>query len=123
MFEKASRLKLRYDYRGTCDTEDLWDLEVVELDSIFKNLNAELRIQKEESLLEVQSKQVEILELKIAIIKYIVKVKLEEKEAAKLAVFKKERKQKLLSILADKQDESLKEMSIEEITKLIEETE
>lgn len=121
MFEKAVRMKLRFPFRGLCSVEDLWDLSVEDLDSVFKELNAELKEAKGESLLETKTKTDEILELKAAIIKRIVAVKLEEQKARENEMLKAEKKQKLLSILAEKQDEQYKGMSIEELNRLVDE--
>jgi len=121
MFEKAVRMKLRFPFRGLCSVEDLWDLSVEDLDSVFKELNAELKEAKGESLLETKTKTDEILELKAAIIKRIVAVKLEEQKARENEMLKVEKKQKLLSILAEKQDEQYKGMSIEELNRLVDE--
>lgn len=123
MFIKASRKKMRFPYKGQATVEDLWDLPVTELDKIYKVLNAEVKRAKEESLLESKSEEDEKLAVRIGIIKYIVEVKLEEKKAAELARERKEQKQKIMQILANKQDEALKEKSVEELEKMLAEFE
>jgi hypothetical protein len=121
MFEKALRNKLRFNYKGSLSTEDLWDLSVEELDSIFKGLNQKAKIAKEESLLEVRSKDDDELALSIEIIKHIVEVKVQEAEVKKNAKAKKLQKEKLLSILASKQESDLQGKSTEELQKMIDE--
>jgi len=121
MFEKASRLKVRFNYRGLCSIEDLWDLPLKTLDSIFKTLNAQNKTQKEESLLEVKTQEDELLALQIEIVKHIVLVRLQELNARENAAKKLMEKQRLLGILAKKQDEQLEGLSVEELTKRIEE--
>ncbi len=123
MFEQASRLKLRFDYRGLCNVEDLWDLSVEQLDSIYRKLNYELKDIKEESLLEKKSQKDKILELKVDLIKHIVKIKLDEEKAQEERILKSERKQKLFNIIAEKQDDNLKNLSIEELNKLADDLE
>jgi len=120
LFEKAARLKLRFNYRGLCSVEDLWDLGIEPLDETFKQ-HMKLKKEEGESLLEKKTKDDEILELKIAIIRHIVKVKIEEQKAQENAIYKAERKEKLLHILAQKQDAKFNEMTEEEINKLINE--
>lgn len=121
MFEKASRFKLRFDYRGVCTTEDLWDIPLMGLDGIFKELNAQLKAKKEESLLNLKTEADEILDLQVAIVRRVVEVRLAERTAAKNAKDKAERKQKLLSVIAEKQDAELLNMSVEDLNKLVEE--
>ena len=121
MFEKASRLKLRFIHKGLCTVEDLWDLPLKSLDSIFKELNNRLKMQKEESLLETKSNEDEILDLQIAIIKHVVEVRLAEKKLRLDAKEKAAKKEKLLGIIAEKQEEGLRGMSIEELTGLVNE--
>lgn len=121
MFIKASREKMRFPYKGLATVEDLWDLPVTELDKIYKLLNAKSKQAQEESLLEVKTSEDEELTAQIEIIKYIVSVKLEEKKAAEMAKERKEQKQKIMSILASKQDEALHGKSIEELKKMLDE--
>lgn len=121
MFIKASREKMRFPYKGLATVEDLWDLPVMELDKIYKSLNAKAKQAQEESLLEVKTGEDEELTAQIEIIKYIVSVKLEEKKSAEMAKERKEQKQKIMSILASKQDDALQGKSIEELEKMLDE--
>jgi hypothetical protein len=121
IFEVAIRSKFRFPFKGMVSVEDLWDLSVKDLDSVFKALNSELKQVKEESLLDTKSKQDKELDMKIEIVKYIVKVKLEEESSRLVAKERKEQKQKLLELLAEKQDENLKGKSVEEIKAMLDE--
>lgn len=103
--------------------EDLWDLPVQQLDTVFKTLNAEKKQSSEESLLNVQTKEDEVLELKIEIVKHIVTTKVAERDERNKANEKKEQKQKLMEVLARKENEELEGKSAEEIKKMLEELE
>ena len=118
MFEKATRMKLRFNFKGNCSIEDLWDLSVRALDLIHKNLNIEIRGLKEVSLLEVKNKEEELLELKIAIVKHIVEVKLQEQKSREDAASRAEKKQRILGIMEEKQNSQLKELSLEELAEM-----
>lgn len=120
IFELASRMKIRFAYRGMITVEDLWDLSVQELDRIFQKLNKALKESKEESLLSPQAKEDSDLAISVAIVRHIVEVKLAEAAIALAAVERKAKKQKILEILADKQDDSLRNMSQEDLTKMLE---
>ncbi len=120
IFELASRMKIRFAYRGMITVEDLWDLSVQELDRIFQKLNKALKESKEESLLSPQAKEDSELAIAVAIVRHIVEVKLAEAAVALAAVERKAKKEKILSILADKQDDSLRNMSQEDLTKMLE---
>ena len=119
MFELATRYKFRFPFKGMISVEDLWDLYVENLDTVFKCINAEMKKTKEESLLSTKSKDDEVLEMKIKIVKYIVEVKQKEKEEREKMFLNKERNQKIMAIIAAKQDEELQNMSVEELQKLL----
>lgn len=118
-FEYATRNKMRFNYRGIISVEDLWDLSVTELDKIYKDLNKLVKQSQEESLLTVKSEVNETLEIQIAIVKHIVSVKLEEQFIREKTAAKKEQKQKIMAIMAKKQDESLENASMEELQKML----
>ena len=123
MFEKATKLKLRFDYKGVCTVEDLWDLSVRELDAIYKTVNGKLKQSQEDSLLNVKVKEDEVLKLQVDILKHIVEIKLTEADVKEQAKAKKAKKQKLMEILESKEVSDLQGKSAEEIKKMIEELE
>lgn len=118
MFEVALRNKLRFNHKGLCTTEELFDLSLPELDTIFKNLNRKLKDQKEESLLEIKTEEDKILELKIDIIKCIVESKKEKKRIKENELSIKMNNQKIASIIHRKENRALEDMSIEDLKKL-----
>lgn len=121
MFEKASRMKLRFAYKGVCSVEDLWDMRLTELDSLFKALNAQLKAREGESLLGAVSPADKVLDLQIEIVKHIVKTRLAERDAVRDSAEKAEKKQKILGIIAHKQDAALIDTPLEELMKMAEE--
>ena len=120
IFELASRMKLRFSYKGMLSVEDLWDLSVQELDRIFKVLNAKLKVCNEESLLGSKSTENTELDLQVAIVRYIVEVKLAEAAARQMEAEKIAKRQKILAILAEKQEGALASKTEEELTKMLE---
>lgn len=119
MCEIATREKYRFPYKGQIGVEDLWDLSVGELDKIYKALNREAKQINEESLLAAKSKEDKVLDNKINIIRHIVSVKLDEIANAKAAHERTEQKQKIMAILANKQDEELRGKSADELKAML----
>lgn len=126
MFEKATRLKLRFpSAAGMLSVEDLWDLPLqstrrVDLDSIAKTVNKALKEVSEESFVAPVTEQNTELAFQLDILKHIIKVKMDEADAAKTAKEKAEKKAHILSLMAEKQDEVLKGKSLEELQKELE---
>ena len=119
IFEFAVENKLRFPYKGSVSVEDLYDLTTVELDSIYKTLRREVKKANEESLLETKSDDDVILSVKIEIVKRIVAKKLAQIEARNKAIRDKEQKDKILAIIAQKQDEDLHNKSVEDLQKML----
>ena len=124
MFEKASRLRIRFNNKkGNCNTEDLWSIPLTSinglcLDGIAKELSREIKATAEESFVETKSSISTELELKLDIVKHVIKVKLEERDKRKNAVVVDAQKEKLDELIAEKNDESLKGKSVEELQKM-----
>lgn len=121
MFEYATRNKVRFPFKGLISVEDLWDLSLTNLDSIYKTLNKQVKQSEEESLLNTKTTVDKELDVQIATVKHIVAVKLAEQEAREKASAKKAQKQKIMAIIASKQDEVLQNSSVEDLQKMLDE--
>ena len=121
MFVTATRNKFRFPFRGQISVEDLWDLSVENLDSVYKTLNSQVKKAKEESLLNTKSREDEIIEMQIEIVKYIVSVKQDEAAKKVAAKERKARKQRILEVLAAKEDADLQNKSPEELQAMLSE--
>lgn len=125
MFEKATRMKIRFDTsRGRLSTEDVWDLPLVGeelcLDNLAKALNKELKDDSQESFVIPEAEPNEELQLKLDLVKRIIGVRLAEREAAENALKARQKKQQILQIIAEKEAETLKDSSLEELRILLE---
>ena len=86
MFEKATRQKLRFQYKGLISTEDLWDLSLEELNDIYVALCSKTKNKTEDSLITdgKASKEDRDNMLRMEIVKSIFEVKKKEVEKRKL---------------------------------------
>lgn len=116
-FEKALKNKLRFSFKGkNLTTEDLFELEIVDLDSIYANLNREKRDTEGESLLKATPKNRK-LELSLEIVKAVFDIKKAEKEEAVARAERKQRADHLLNIMAQKKNEQDLTKSFEDLMK------
>ncbi len=120
MYQKANRLKLRFNSdKGLLLVEDLWDLPLTQLNKIAKTLNKELKTAEEEDFLEDASSEDKITKLRFDIVIDVLNTKKEENKRKNEATERKAKKEKLLDILSKKQDESLENMSEDDLKKAI----
>lgn len=128
MFEKAIRLKLRFSSpQGNLTAEDLWDLPLTSananranLNNIAKAVSRELKAAGEEDFVNPKSSADEELQLKLDIVKHVIEVRQAENEAARTLSDRKEKKAKLLELIAKKQDQELEGKSVEDLTAMVE---
>ncbi len=122
MFEKASRQKLRFQTSiGVLNTEDLWALPLEQLDSLAKQLKKQVAESGEESFIKAKSSANETIELRFNIVKRVIEIKLEEKEAKATAAAKIAQKKHLLELLGQKENEALSAKSADEIRAMLKE--
>lgn len=124
MFEMASQFKFRYPWKGMITTEDLWDLNLGQLDAVYKALSKELKAcQEGDSLLSTKpenffDKERE-LTAKIDLVKYIFNCKNQAAELHRMEAERSAKKQHILEILAAKQENTLQNMSEEDLKKML----
>ena len=127
-FYQAIRKHLRLPTAtGELTTEQLWDIpltssKVVSLDAIAKSTHRALKAMDEESFVTAsKNPEKKLLELKLEVLKEVIRIR--QEEIAELAedVSKKQLKQQLTDILAQKQQKSLLDLSEEEIQKKLKE--
>ena len=119
MFEIATRKKYRFPFRGSITSEDLWDLSLAQLDTVYKTLFKEAKTEKEEESLMDEKKEDQDLLNKLDIVKHVFNVKKTEAEVAANAMEKKRQKERLLELIAKKQDAALADKSIDELTAMV----
>lgn len=129
MFEQASRLKIRFETtRGQVSAEDLWDLPLTSgtskpnLDDIAKGIHRELRnsAETESFVTPASGSGNDELQLKFDVVKHVIDVRVAERNAAAEAAKRRENKQRILEIVAMKEDESLRGKSLEELKAMAE---
>lgn len=127
MFEKATRLALRFDSpKGLLSVEDLWHLPLqasttrANLDDIARALHQKLRNDANVSFVEKDRKSDEMVQLKFDIVKHIIDTKLVELEAATKERAAAERRQRILAIIADREDDDLRKLPLDELRKAAE---
>jgi hypothetical protein len=126
IFEYATRNKLRFSsVRGELTVEQLWDVPLrsrdgFDLNVVAKDANNAVKKISEENFVETtRTPQHTRLETALEVVKHVIGIKLAEEEAAKTRMARKQEKEKLLSILAEKQAGKLSELSERELQKRI----
>ena len=127
MFEKASRMKLRFSSsKGELTVEQLWDLPLqsktgFDLDTLARAINRELRTLEDDSFVDTpRSNPRKIqLELSLEIVKRIIDVKQTENRQALNAADQRERRKRLEEVLHIRTQQELLSKSPAEIQAML----
>lgn len=127
MFEKASRLGLRFEtHKGLLTVEDLWNLPLTSirhdranLDDIAVGLFRQLKESDTESFVKKAAKKDDTVQLAFDIVKHIIDVRIAEDEAAAIAKANAEKKRRILEIIAHKEDEQLTGLSLDDLKAMV----
>lgn len=121
LFERAARLKLRFETSiGAITTEDLFDHPLtdarkVNLDDIARGLSRDLKESAVESFVDAPSNANSLLQLKLDVVKRVIEIKVANRDAAKKSAETKAKREQLQELIADKKTEGLKSKSVEEL--------
>jgi hypothetical protein len=120
MYKEASKLKLRFQTsKGNLSIEQLWDLNLNELDSLAVSLEEAYKNSKGKSFLEKKTAKNKTIKLQFDIAFDILNTKVEEREALQKEDENKTHNQKIPSLIKEKQEDELKGKSIKELEKLL----
>ena len=128
MFEKASRIGLRYETpQGLLTVEDLWKLPLTStrtgranLDDIAVAMFRQLKESDTESFVKKAAKKDDTTQLAFDIVKHIIDIRMAEDEAAAVQRANKEKKRRILEIIAQKEDAQLFDASLDELKAMAE---
>jgi hypothetical protein len=116
IFKKASKIKLRFQTaKGSLSTEELWDLSLQSLDTLAKGVNRSLKASEEESFLTPKSSKDSEEELRLEILKTVIRDKQELAALAADRAAKRERADQIRQLLASKELEALGSKTPEEL--------
>jgi hypothetical protein len=119
-FKEASRQALRFaTTKGNLTTEQLWDLKLPELDVLAVSLEVQVESSGKKSFLKASTAKDKIAKLKFDIVLDILNTKADEQAEATKKKEDKAHNDKILSLIANKQEKDLEGKSVEELTALL----
>lgn len=120
LFEIATRLKYRFETsKGSISVEELWDLSLTALDHLAKYYYKLSQESTEISFIKTPTQANSLITNKLEILKYIINVKIEEKEESKKRVEKENQINFLKELRVRKSQEELATKSLEELNTMI----
>jgi hypothetical protein len=120
MYKQAVKEKLRVQTtKGLLSVEQLWDLSTTDLDALAVSLDEEYKSSGKKSFLIAKSVKDKTAKLKFDVVLDILTTKVEEQQALSDAKDIKEHNQKILQLIADKQDESLKGKTVKQLEAML----
>ena len=122
MYKQASKLKLRFQTnRGVLSVEQLWDLTQFDLSNAIKAVKKVLIKNDDDELSFLENTKVVDVEnqLRFDILKDVYLTKKSEAEAIRNEAETKAHNQKILALIAEKQEGKLRDMSEEELKSLL----
>ena len=121
IFISALAQKLRFPYKGSISTEDLFSLGLTDLDYLYKTLTTREKEISGDGLIKKANPAAKVLELQIAVVREVFDYRQAEINAKKAKAEVRQRNARIRELIAEKEDEALKNLSADELKKLIQE--
>lgn len=122
MYKQAAKLKLRFTTsKGVLSCEQLWDLSLIDLSNSIKAVKKILKKNDDDELAFLEeSKTVDVEnQLRFDILKDVYLTKKKENEERQMELERKRQNQKILTIIEEKKESNLRNMSVEDLEKLL----
>lgn len=119
-FKLASQKKLRFQTnKGLLSVEQLWDLSLEDLDALAVSLEIEHKESGKKSFLVKTSVKDKTAKLRFDIVLDVLNTKVEEMQTAQEVAEIKEHNKKIITLISEKQEESLKGKSIKQLEAML----
>jgi hypothetical protein len=122
IFERVTRRKLRFATDvGNASVEDLWDLDLVRLDKLAQTLHAAVQSETTVSFIDApnQSEAYREDKLRFDVVKRVIEVRLGDRDRAEKAATTRAKNDRIRELIAQKQDETLADKSVEELEAML----
>lgn len=120
LFYQASRNKMRWEStRGLLTVEDLWDLSLEELNEIAKDLFKKVNTGAEINFIKKEETVDKLAEAKFEIARVVIDVKLREADERQNAEVRRQKKQKIMELIARKEEEDLGKLDTDELRDML----
>lgn len=117
IFQRAAKAKLRFPTnKGSINTEDLYDIPLTTLDKLAVALHTKLESTETKSFLSAVPTSDTKTRLQFEVAKGVLDERLATAATNAAAGEKREQKQRILALIANKQDEQFAGQTIEELT-------
>ena len=121
-FKQASKIALRFQTnKGLLSVEQLWHLNQTDLSDAIKNVKKIIKKTDDDELSFLESAGVTDVEnqLRFDLLKDVYLTKKAEKEEIQNAAAIKTHNQKIIELITEKKENKLRDMSVEELEKLL----
>lgn len=120
-YKIASKQKLRFQTgKGLLSVEQLWELSEAELDALAVSLEEQYNESGKKSFLVKRSVKDKTTKLKFDLVLDILNTKVEERIASEERAEKRQKNKKIIELISQKQDETLKGKSIKQLEAMLE---
>lgn len=120
IYKQANRLGLRFNTnRGLLATEQLFQLSLADLDALAVSLDTEREKSGKKSFIRETSAGDEIAKLKFDVALDVLNTVMKEQKDARESLDNKRKNEKILALIAEKQDGALKEKTVEELEAML----
>ena len=119
IFITALAQKLRFPFKGSISTEDLFSLGLTDLDTLYKNLKKESDNLSGTGLIKKTNPAAKTLELQIAVVTEVFGYRQAEIDAKKAKAEARQKNARIRELIAKKKDAALENVGVEDLEKLL----